>query len=231
MPHVVRTLTDPEAAYIAGIVDGEGTVSLVRHHGTENRRAVVSVANTEHDLLAYLKATIGAGRITRKRVAKDHHTVRKQLFRYSRSIERAHSRKIRSKNQNSEGPSAMLEIVALSCAAGYLFIVVGLATVVALHARKRNEASVGLVLSAGAAALGGATLVALVPFQATGYVTDIFDGVMSTTSLVILISIGVALFLLRLGSPRNLVTGGLVFAPLAASLVWLCRICWRVFAG
>jgi len=32
MPNVVRTLTDPDAAYIAGIVDGEGTVSLVRHH-------------------------------------------------------------------------------------------------------------------------------------------------------------------------------------------------------
>ena len=46
MPNAVRTLTDAEAAYIAGIVDGEGTVSLVCHHRGEHRRPVVSVANT-----------------------------------------------------------------------------------------------------------------------------------------------------------------------------------------
>src|ERR1044071_95007 len=32
MSQAVRTLNDREAAYIAGVVDGEGTVSLVRHH-------------------------------------------------------------------------------------------------------------------------------------------------------------------------------------------------------
>jgi hypothetical protein len=84
MPKTVRTLTDAEAAYIAGIVDGEGTVSLVRHHSGERRRPVVSVANTEYELLAYLKQTIGAGRITRKCVAKDHHTPSFAFAIYSR---------------------------------------------------------------------------------------------------------------------------------------------------
>lgn len=43
------------------------------HHSGE-RRPVVSVANTEYDLLLYLRSCIGAGRITSKRTAKNHHT-------------------------------------------------------------------------------------------------------------------------------------------------------------
>jgi hypothetical protein len=74
MSNPIRQLSVAEAAYIAGVVDGEGTISLVRHHCGENRRPVVSVANTELMLLDYLKTTIGAGRITRKRIAQSHHT-------------------------------------------------------------------------------------------------------------------------------------------------------------
>ncbi len=84
MPNAVRALTNAEAAYIAGIVDGEGTVSLVRHHRGEHRRPVVSVANTERDLLTYLQQTIGAGRITSKCIAKDHHTPSFVFAIYSR---------------------------------------------------------------------------------------------------------------------------------------------------
>ena len=84
MPHAVRTLTDAEAAYIAGIIDGEGTISLVRHHSGEHRRPVVSVANTERGLLTYLHETIGAGRITSKCIAKDHHTPSFVFAIYSR---------------------------------------------------------------------------------------------------------------------------------------------------
>jgi hypothetical protein len=74
MPSAVRKLSDAEAAYIAGVIDGEGTISLVRHHGRENRRPVVSVANTEYSLLWHLLTTIGAGRITNKRISQIHHT-------------------------------------------------------------------------------------------------------------------------------------------------------------
>ena len=35
------------AAYIAGLIDGEGTITLTRLHAHENRRLVVSIANTE----------------------------------------------------------------------------------------------------------------------------------------------------------------------------------------
>ena len=80
----VRSLSDAEAAYIAGVVDGEGTISLVRKHGGENRRAAVSVANTELELLTYLRSTIGAGRITRKRISQAHHTPSYVFVVYSR---------------------------------------------------------------------------------------------------------------------------------------------------
>ena len=84
MAQAVRKLSDAEAAYVAGVVDGEGTISLVRHHGGENRRAVVSVANTELRLLTYLMTTIGAGRITNKRIAQLHHTPSFTYVIYSR---------------------------------------------------------------------------------------------------------------------------------------------------
>lgn len=37
-PRVVNRLSAPAAAYIAGIVDGEGTVTLSRSHKQENKR-------------------------------------------------------------------------------------------------------------------------------------------------------------------------------------------------
>jgi hypothetical protein len=35
------------SAYIAGLIDGEGTITLTRMHANETRRLVVSIANTE----------------------------------------------------------------------------------------------------------------------------------------------------------------------------------------
>jgi len=70
----VKELTPEVAAYIAGIIDGEGTITLTRVHATENRRLVVSVANTELPLLHFVRDAIGAGKITRKRVVRSHHT-------------------------------------------------------------------------------------------------------------------------------------------------------------
>jgi hypothetical protein len=41
----VAHLDTAMAAYIAGLVDGEGTVTLTRWHRGENRRLVVSISN------------------------------------------------------------------------------------------------------------------------------------------------------------------------------------------
>ncbi len=70
---VVRVLPPTDAAYIAGIVDGEGTVTLTRVHSGEERRLVISVSNNDLALLRYLKTTFGAGKITSKRPNLPHH--------------------------------------------------------------------------------------------------------------------------------------------------------------
>jgi hypothetical protein len=70
----INRLSAESAAYIAGIIDGEGTITLTRVHARENRRLVVSIANTEAGLLQFVYAEIGAGNITRKRTTSPRHT-------------------------------------------------------------------------------------------------------------------------------------------------------------
>lgn len=49
----LRELSEAEAAYVAGIIDGEGTITLTRTHRGEGRRPVVSISSTELPLLQY----------------------------------------------------------------------------------------------------------------------------------------------------------------------------------
>lgn len=62
----VRTLSATDAAYIAGLIDGEGTVTLTRKHLNENHQLAVSISisNTDLSLLHYVRDAIGAGKIT-----------------------------------------------------------------------------------------------------------------------------------------------------------------------
>ena len=46
-------LSQPDAAYIAGLIDGEGTVTLSRRHRDDQRQLVVSIASTERYLLQW----------------------------------------------------------------------------------------------------------------------------------------------------------------------------------
>ncbi|WP_112181803.1 LAGLIDADG family homing endonuclease [Paraliobacillus zengyii] len=48
-----------EAAYLAGIIDGEGSITLTRMHEKENRRPCISVASTDKELLEYIKSIAG----------------------------------------------------------------------------------------------------------------------------------------------------------------------------
>ncbi|MDE2051366.1 MAG: LAGLIDADG family homing endonuclease [Gammaproteobacteria bacterium] len=70
----INHLSKSEAAYVAGIIDGEGTVTLTRTHRGENRRPIVSISSTELPLLLYVRRVVGAGRITRKARARTHHS-------------------------------------------------------------------------------------------------------------------------------------------------------------
>ena len=62
-----------DAAYIAGLIDGEGTVTLSREHRNENRRLVVSIASTERGMLDFVAERTGCGRITNKRTTSVRH--------------------------------------------------------------------------------------------------------------------------------------------------------------
>lgn len=70
----VRVLSSEDAAYLAGLIDGEGTITLARRHANERRQLVVSIANTERVLLEFVTTAVGAGKITNKRCAKAAHT-------------------------------------------------------------------------------------------------------------------------------------------------------------
>lgn len=69
----VNQLSAVDVAYIAGLIDGEGTIGLTRKHVGENRQLVISISSTEQSILNYVRTTIGAGRITCKRVSRAHH--------------------------------------------------------------------------------------------------------------------------------------------------------------
>jgi hypothetical protein len=62
------------AAYVAGLIDGEGTITLSRRHANENRQLVVSIANTEIALLEFVAQSTGVGKITRKRIVSTRHS-------------------------------------------------------------------------------------------------------------------------------------------------------------
>ncbi len=70
----VNPLSPTDTAYIAGLIDGEGTVTLCRKHRNENHQLAISISNTEIELLTYVLDTVGAGKITHKRTVKLHHT-------------------------------------------------------------------------------------------------------------------------------------------------------------
>ncbi|UHD16982.1 LAGLIDADG family homing endonuclease [Thiocapsa bogorovii] len=70
----VNTLSGIDSAYIAGLIDGEGTVSLLRKHKQDNRQVVVSISNTDRPLINYLLEAIGAGKATSKRTYSERHT-------------------------------------------------------------------------------------------------------------------------------------------------------------
>lgn len=71
---VVKLLSQTEAAYIAGIFDGEGTITLTRKAKGKPRHLALTVSSCEYDLLAFLLKTIKAGLITSKRTYKNGHS-------------------------------------------------------------------------------------------------------------------------------------------------------------
>jgi hypothetical protein len=71
----VKPLQNTEAAYIAGLIDGEGTITLSRRHRNENRQLVISISNNEKAILDYVLKVAGVGILTKKRKYAEHHSI------------------------------------------------------------------------------------------------------------------------------------------------------------
>jgi len=69
----IQSLSKTDAAYIAGLIDGEGMVTLTRKHKNENRQLCVSISSTEIELLEFVLSATGVGKITNKQASKSHH--------------------------------------------------------------------------------------------------------------------------------------------------------------
>jgi len=70
----VIPLEETEKAYIAGIVDGEGTVTLTKHHKNETPTPRISVSNNNLELLKWLRTKVGGGVIVSKKKSKPYHS-------------------------------------------------------------------------------------------------------------------------------------------------------------
>lgn len=60
-------MTETEKAYIAGIIDGEGSVMLQKIHKNEHPSPCISIASTTLELLEWIKKVVGKGTITKKK--------------------------------------------------------------------------------------------------------------------------------------------------------------------
>ena len=70
-----RILHIADAAYIAGIIDGDGTITLSRRHKNENRQLVISISNNEKRMLDYIVETTGVGTLTKKCTYNAKHAI------------------------------------------------------------------------------------------------------------------------------------------------------------
>ncbi|MDU1277424.1 MULTISPECIES: hypothetical protein [Clostridium] len=77
-------MTETEKAYIAGIIDGEGSIMLQRIHKNEHPSPCVSIASTTLELLEWIKNTVGKGRI----ISKKNYNIEKHNDCYSYVLRR-----------------------------------------------------------------------------------------------------------------------------------------------
>jgi len=72
-------LKPEDRAYIAGVIDGEGSIMLTRFHKNQHPAPCISISSTSHELLLWIKHKTGLGKITSKKnynpgIHKDSYT-------------------------------------------------------------------------------------------------------------------------------------------------------------
>lgn len=79
-----------EKAYLAGIIDGEGTVTLMKHHRNETPTPNVVVANNNLELLRWIKSRVGGTIVSKKKYSPHHHDSYAWNVRQDRALRLLH---------------------------------------------------------------------------------------------------------------------------------------------
>lgn len=68
-----KQLSNPDAAYISGVFDGEGSIILYDRGFGGRQQLRITISNTDKPLIDWLKATVGSGTIITKKWTKPEH--------------------------------------------------------------------------------------------------------------------------------------------------------------
>lgn len=68
-------MTDVERAYLAGLIDGEGTITLTRAHKNQTPSPQISIANNSIEVLMWVRDKLGVGTTMMKLPRKPTHRV------------------------------------------------------------------------------------------------------------------------------------------------------------
>lgn len=81
-------MTEVEKAYIAGIIDGEGSIILQKFHKNQFPSPCVSIASTSMELLTWIRNIVGKGKIISKKNynPEKHKDCYSYILKYNNSI-------------------------------------------------------------------------------------------------------------------------------------------------
>lgn len=68
----MENLTENAKGYLAGIIDGEGSICLTKQHANQHRSPEITVTSTTYEMLEYMKELCG-GSISHKKIYAEHH--------------------------------------------------------------------------------------------------------------------------------------------------------------
>ncbi|MEK7121784.1 MAG: hypothetical protein AAB857_03705 [Patescibacteria group bacterium] len=78
----IRKFKKVEASWLAGVIDGEGSIGLY-DYGREGRRVCIQMSNTSEDYVNEMRKIIGCGSQINRTNWHKSHKGRKQLYLYS----------------------------------------------------------------------------------------------------------------------------------------------------
>lgn len=81
-------MTKEEKAYMAGIIDGEGSIMLIKFHNNQFPAPCISISSTTLELLKWIKSKTNMGKITSKKNYnnKEHKNSYSYIVKYNDAI-------------------------------------------------------------------------------------------------------------------------------------------------